>query len=169
MTFNPFSALTSKIFGGVAIALLVWCAFTTIDRNQWRAAAKKADATLALVKPAQDLALAKAKQAIVDTEARYKELANAADQDHAAAVADARTDADAYAAAHRVPACPAGATRSATTRAESGSSSFSPDLSASSIVGDADLRACSGAAAYALAAHQWASGLGSVNSGDVSQ
>lgn len=156
MTFNPFSALTSKVFGGVALAALLWAAFVTIDRNQWRAAARTADATLAKVGPAQELALAAARKAIADTEARYKEKANAAETSHSVAVAAARSDADAYLAAHRVPACPGGTPRAAATRPEGGDPRLSPDLSASAIVADADVRACSGAAAYALAAHEWA-------------
>lgn len=156
MTFTPFSPLTSKIFGGIAIALFVWGVFTTIDRNQWKAAARKADATLAKVGPAQELALAAARKAIADTEARYKEKANAAEASHSVAVAAAHSDADRYLAAHRVPACPGGAPRGAVASAPGGSASIPADLSASAIVADADVRACSAAAAYALAAHGWA-------------
>lgn len=86
---------------------------TAIDRNQWRAAARSANATLALVKPAQELALAEAKAAIATKEAYYKEQANAADQNYATAVDDARSATDRYIAAHRVPACPASGAASA--------------------------------------------------------
>jgi hypothetical protein len=156
VTFNPFSALTAKIVTGIALAALLWGAFTTIDRNQWRAAARASDAALAKVGPAQELALAAARKAIADTEARYKEKANVAEASHSVAVAAARTDADRYLSAHRVPACPGGATRSATTKPEGGDPRLSPDLSAVALVADADVRACSAAAAYALAAHGWA-------------
>ena len=159
MSFNPFSALTSKIFGGALIVALLWGAAMLVRGNQWRATARKADATLALVKPAQDLALAKARQAIADTEARYKDHANEADANHAAAIADARTDADRYIAAHRVPACPASAPRGSPAPAQGGSASIPAILPTSTVVDEADVQACSGAAAFALNAHDWAAGL----------
>lgn len=132
---------------------------TTIDRNQWRAAARASDAALAQVKIASAAADAAARKAIADTEARYKEQANEADADHAAAVADARTDADRYIAAHRVPACPSGAARGTSAATSGGSTGVPVSVPAGSIVGDADVRACSGAAAFALEAHRWAVGL----------
>lgn len=168
MTFNPFSALTAKIFGGLAIAALLWAVFVTIDRNQWRAAARASDATLAKVGPAQELALERARKAIADTEARYKEQANEADANHAAAVADARSDADRYIAAHRVPACPGRAPSGTTAPASGGSAGVPVSVPSGSIVGDADVHACSGAAAYAIAAHEWALGLGTSAVGVVS-
>lgn len=134
---------------------------TTIDRNQWRVAARASDAALAKVGPAQELALAAARKAIADTEARYKEQANEADADHAAAVADARSDADRYIAAHRVPACPGRAPSGTPAPASGGSAGVPVGMPSGAIVGDADVHACSGAAAYALSAHEFAVGLGS--------
>ena len=145
---------------GLAIALT----FTAIDRNQWRATSRKQAAVLALVKPAQELALAKAKQAIADTESRYKGHANDADTAYAAGMAAARTDTDRFIAAHRVPVCAAGGAASGTAPAASGGSAGVPaDLSGYSIVANADVQACSGAATYAMKARDWALGLDSVS------
>ena len=120
MIGSLFSTLISKILGGALVAALLALALTTINRNQWRAAARKADATLALVKPAQELALAKAQAAIAAKETYYKEQANAADQNYATAVDDARSATDRYIAAHRVSACPtSGAASAAPARPQS--------------------------------------------------
>jgi hypothetical protein len=159
MSFNPFSTIASKVLSALLVAALLASALVTIDRNQWRASAKRADAALALVKPAQDLALAKARQAITDTEARYKDHAHDADTHHADTAATARTDADAYSATHRVPACPSGATRGPVASTPDRDTGVPADLSAFTLVADSDVRACSGAAAYALASHDWAIGL----------
>lgn len=113
MIANLFSTLISKLLGGALVAALLALALTTINRNQWRAAARSANATLALVKPAQELALAKAQAAIAAKEAYYKEQANAADQNYATAVDDARSATDRYIAAHRVRVCPASGAASA--------------------------------------------------------
>lgn len=170
MTFNPFSVLTSKIFGGALAIALVMLALVSIDRNQWRAAARKADATLALVKPAQDLALAKAQAAIAAKEAQYKDQANAADQTHNAIKASTSDDADRFIAANRVPVCPASGPARTTPASPQGSGSSIPaDLSASTVVSDSDVRACAGAVAYATAAHDWAMRINDTASGTANE
>lgn len=156
MTFNPFSALTSKIFGGALLAALLACALLYVNGRHYQKLYDQRGATIEQFKIAQKAADAAARKAIADTEARYKEKANAAETSYSVAVAAARSDADAYLAAHRVPACPGGATRPAAAGTQGSSASVPADLSASAIVGDADVRACSALAAYSLKAHAWA-------------
>jgi len=135
--------------------LLILLGLSHANGTHWHKLADQRAATIEQFKIAQTVADAAARKAIADTEARYKEKANAAEISHSVAVDAARSDADAYLAAHRVPACPASAPRGAATSPEGGDPGLPADLSASAIVGDADVRACSGAAAYALAAHAW--------------
>lgn len=148
------------------LANALWCAallVTTIDRNQWRAATHKANAALAQVVRGQELALAAARKAIADTEARYKEKANEADADHAQIVSRNAADADAYILANRVPACPGRAPSGTPAPASGGSASVPVSVPSGSIVGDADVRACAAVSAYALAAHEWAVRLAASN------
>jgi hypothetical protein len=162
MTFNPFSALTSKVFGGALIAALAWCAFTTIDRNQWRASARKANAVLVQIPAAQAAALAAAKRAIADKEQQYRDQAHAADTTHDTHLADTGTAADRYIDTHRVPVCPASGATGATASSPQGSGSGLPASVPSApvvAVSDADVRACTAAATYALDARAWALGL----------
>ena len=56
MPFNPFSALTSKIFGAVSLALLIVLAITYMDARHWHKVADQRAATIAAVKAAQPLA-----------------------------------------------------------------------------------------------------------------
>lgn len=148
------------IAGGLAVvALAVALMLARADAQHWHKLADQRASTIEQVKVASAAADAAARKAIADTEARYKEHADATQAQYADAAATARTDADAYSAAHRVPACAGGATRGTPASPQGGSASVPADLSASAIVGDADVRACSGAAAYALAAHSWAVGL----------
>lgn len=157
-----FSVLTSKIFGAAVIALAVLLTITTNDRDQWRAAARKSDATLAAVRVAEKQATIAAQAAHDAQEQRYKDLANDADKDHAAALADAGTATDSWIAAHRVPVCPAGGAASGSAQgAGGGSASVPASVPADGFVAvsDADVQACAGAVAYGVAAHDWAMGL----------
>jgi hypothetical protein len=151
------------LLGAAATAVLATLlATTTIDRNQWRAAARKGDATIAKFSVAQKQATAAAQAAHDAQEQRYKDLANAADKDHASALADAGAATDRYISTHRVPACPAGrAAGSASSSASGGSSGIPASLPASSVmVDDTDVHACSDLYAYSVKAHDWAASLG---------
>jgi hypothetical protein len=66
MPFNPFSALTSKIFGAAALALLLAAAFLW-----WRLDAKSE----ALVEAKADLAQADARIVLLEADAALKETA----------------------------------------------------------------------------------------------
>jgi len=136
---------------------------TTIDRNQWRAAARKANDTLALVKPAQELALAKAQAAIAAKEAYYKEQANAADQNYATAVDDARSATDRYIAAHRVPVCPASGAASTAPARPQGNSAQGSDGPGTApymvAVSPEDVSICTSNTLRLEAGKAWAEGL----------
>lgn len=163
MIGSLFSTLTSKVLGVALMAALLALAFTTINRNQWRAAARKADATLALVKPAQELALAKAQAAIAAKEAYYKEQADAADQNYAAAVDDARSATDRYIATHRVPTCPASGAASAAPARPQGNAAQGSDGPGTApymvAVSPEDVSICTSNTLRLEAGKLWAQGL----------
>jgi len=163
MIGNLFSTLISKILAGALAIALASHLYTTIDRNQWRAAARKANDTLALVKPAQELALAKAQAAIAAKEAYYKEHANDTDKDYAAAISDARSATDRYIAAHRVPACPASGAASGTPASPQGNSAQGSDGPGTApymvAVSPEDVSICTSNTLRLEAVKVWAEGL----------
>lgn len=118
MSFNPFSALTSKIFGGVSLVLLIVCGVLLARGNHYRA---KADSWESAAKAQQQavIAVAAAAQAKaiaqkITTENTTADLARRAD--HAEDQLDAlRASADRFAAARRPHGvlCGAAAARSA--------------------------------------------------------
>lgn len=104
LPFNPFSALTSKIFGGAAIALALVAGVQTIranhyehSRDEWKQAHA---AQKAAYEAAQDAARAKAIAAKIEQETRYADLARQSRQ--SARAADFRRDARRFADAQRV-------------------------------------------------------------------
>lgn len=99
---NPFSALAAKIYGGLAVVLILACAglwmrgnYYAADRDAWKSAASAQKSAVAATQAA---AKAKAIAASIATENRYAELARRADNAEAT-VADLRTAADRFAAA----------------------------------------------------------------------
>jgi hypothetical protein len=150
------------VVGGVGmLALAILLGVTRLDRDQWRAAARKGDATIAQFTAAQKEAETAFRNAITATEREYKDHADDADQNHAAELVDARSAADRYIATHRVPACHSGgASGSADASAEGGGSAVPASVPANAVmVTPDDVQACSAAAKYAIDAHNWAVGL----------
>jgi hypothetical protein len=153
------------LLGAAATAILATLlATTTIDRNQWRAAARKADATLAQIEVAEKQATAAAQAAHDAQEQLYKDLANAADKDHASALADAGVATDRYISAHSVPACPAGGAASRPAQAASSSnpaSSVSADPAPGMVaVSPESIHICTDNTLRLEAAQDWAASLG---------
>jgi len=110
---------------------------------------------------AQSEATVIAKRALDATEAKYRTIANEADQSYRADLADARAAADRYLAAYRVR-------NQALARDASGALASAPDRGPgvpASLPGDAilvsagDVQACTDAVTYAIGAHEWALGL----------
>lgn len=127
----------------------------------WNGAAEERDiarAQTAEIIKASEEATRLAVAARAETEKRYKDLANATDKEHEAALADARDATDAFIAANRVRAkvCPG----QAIAAAQGGSASVPAEVSTGIIVGESDVRACGDLYSYAVGAHNWAAGLG---------
>lgn len=109
-----FSALTSKIFGGLSIALALMCGLFWMRGNAWEHAAGRwketagqwkgaYEAQEAAYRAAQDAAKAKALRLKLEQEERDER--NRKDHDNALqnTLADDRRRTDDYARAHRVP------------------------------------------------------------------
>ena len=95
----------------VSLALGVMLATTTIDRNQWRAAARAANDALAKVKAAQPIAEAAQRDVNHAPAAKSQTIAEKSNDDAKDYYAEGRRAGLAYADAHRVPrpaACPPG-------------------------------------------------------------
>lgn len=102
-----------------------------------------------------------ARDALRSTEAKYQIKAQDADHAHALELANARTAADRYIAAHRVRPQAAGSAsgRASTPTARDGSgvpASLSTD---GVVVAESDVQACTDAVIYANEAHDWATSL----------
>lgn len=104
MPFNPFTALTSKIFGGLSLGLLIVVAVLWLrvehwhnSSDRWQNATKKAEIAIEAMKRASkanaDLAIAQVKA----TEARAAAQAERAQNDHETALAGARRGFGVYA------------------------------------------------------------------------
>lgn len=108
MPFNPFSALTSKIFGGLSIVLLLALGVQTWrvdhyrdDRDQWKLAFNNQKAAYVA---AQEAAKAKAIAAKLTAEAAYRQEAEKTDAEYQTALAAAQRASDAYVARMRAEA-----------------------------------------------------------------
>lgn len=102
------------------------------------------------------------------TELRYRNLANAIDKEHSAALADARSDTDAFIARNRVSkaaGCPSGTTAASS---QGGSASIPAEVPADPVlVGSADVQTCAAVTTYAVDAFKWANRLANPqNAGD---
>jgi len=131
----------------------------------WSRAADQRDEARETI--AELVAASKAAQKLAESqkaavEARYRELAERASNDHENANLRASDATDRFIAANRVQ-CPADrrAASPAITAAEYHGASVPVDVSADTFVSvsESDVRACSAAAAYAVSAYEWAAGL----------
>jgi len=131
----------------------------------WSRAADQRDEARETI--AELVAASKAAQKLAESqkaavEARYRELAERASNDHENANLRASDATDRFIAANRVQ-CPSDrrAASPAITAAEDHGASVFADLPADPVVAvsESDVRACSAAAAYAVSAHEWAVGL----------
>lgn len=103
-----------------------------------------------------------AQRALGAAEAKYRTIANEADQSYRADLADARAAADRYLAAHRVrnQALARDASGALASTADQGPGvPASLPADAFVAVSDSDVQACTEAVTYAIGAHEWALGL----------
>jgi hypothetical protein len=158
--------LTGNLWRTACLALALALAWTSFRADHWHSAfkAEKAShaATIANYRQAQAEAEAKALKAKADTEAHYRDIAERTDHEATKAIADARTAAQRYIDSHRVrdqaPIRQAGGpTASADNRDPGVPQVVSDDRLV--VIGDDDVRRCSDATAYAVAAHDWALSL----------
>lgn len=157
-----FSAITSKIFGAIALALLILLGLSYLDARHWHKLADQRAATIAQVKDDQAKATAAAQAAHDAQEQRYKDLADAADQKHAADVASADDAVARYIATHRVPACPSGAASHAASGASGGGAESAVRSDPAPVMVTAsedDIRTCTSNTLRLEAARDWAMGL----------
>jgi hypothetical protein len=106
MPFNPFSALTAKLFGGLSLALLIGCAVLWFrlghverDRDAWKSAHEaQRQATIATAAASKAKAIAARAQA----ERHYSDLAERSDHDLASLRAQVGRAAARYVAANRL-------------------------------------------------------------------
>lgn len=107
MPFNPFSALTSKIFGGISLVLLFTCIGLLMwGKAGWRDAASYKLANDTMKKAyvaAQTTATAKAIAAKLTTEATYRVKAEKTDAEYQTALARAQRASDAYRMRAQIP------------------------------------------------------------------
>lgn len=131
----------------------------------WSRAADQRDEARETI--AELVAASKAAQRLAESqkatvEQRYRELAERASNDHENANLRASDAADRYIASNRVQ-CPSDrrAASPAIAAAEDHGASVFADVPADPFVAvsESDVRACSAAAAYAVSAFEWASGL----------
>lgn len=146
-------------FATVALGAALW--WLIADDRHYRTKAAELTTTLSQVKDAQAKATIAAQAAHDAQEQRYKDLANAADKDHAAALADAGAATDSYIRTHRLPACPASRAAGSPIASASGDSASVPaSLPTDAVmVSASDVQACSGAVTYAISARDWAESL----------
>jgi hypothetical protein len=133
----------------VGISGLLWCRLDHVKDER-----DAARSEIAAMGTAMNKAVAASKR----IEKASKELANAADNEHALARGNAMAAADRYISTHRVrEACPV----RASTSPESGGASLPERVPTGGlvVVTDADVRACSAATAYAIDSYRWAAGI----------
>lgn len=167
MPFNPFSALTSKIFAGASLALLVACALLWFrlwqverDRDSWRLAHKaQREATEAVAQAARAKALA----AKIEAESQSIRKAERADHDLASLRNQVRAANARYAAAHRLRPEVAGAAPGGPAAATDDHGPEGPDGPGAGAelvaVSQRDFDILVDNTARLIAAHQWAKSL----------
>jgi len=156
-----------QLWAAIGVALLLWRVYeagydSAQDKCDVRMAAYVASVEAAQVKAG------KAQQAVNDTaQARYQELAERSDNEHARNLEAARSDAARYIAANRLrPASDSGAS-SGTDSAANGDGAASdngpgaPAIVDAIAIAESDLLICTDNTARLVAAHDWANSLDS--------
>jgi hypothetical protein len=174
-------AIALRVFGwlrGVAALALRYplqCAVVALmllAAWAWRgrvvAISERDQARTEIRKQADDYRAAQAAAAVqfaaakASTEAHYKEIADAKDQEYRAGLADARAAADRYIASHslRLAQAAQGVASSAPATAADHSAGIPAPMPADAVMVSADdVRACTEGVTYALKAHEWATQL----------
>jgi len=149
-----------QLWAAIGVALLLWRVYeagydSAQDKCDVRMAAYVASVEAAQVKAGE------AQQAVNDAaQARYQELAERSDNEHARNLEAARSDVARYIAAHRLrPAPDSGESSRADSTPASDGAAVPEGLPAGVVVGEADLLACTDLYTYAVGAHDWAAGL----------
>jgi len=140
----------------VASLGLCWLSWQRGDRYR-----DKLASTNHAYQTAQREALAAAEQAKSAQEAKYRSLANAADERYQAGLASGSSRLAAYIAAHRVRPQDPHPTGQAIASAQGGSAAVLPYLPAPALVAlpERDVQACDQWVTYGMAAREWALGL----------
>jgi len=149
-----------QLWAAVGVALLLWRVYEAgYDSAQGKCDVRMA-AYVASVEAAQVKA-GEAQQAVNDAaQARYQELAERSDNEHARNLEAARSDVARYIATHRLrPASDSSASGEADSAADDNGAGISTPVPAGIVVGEADLLACTDLYTYAVSAHDWATGL----------
>lgn len=168
--FNPFSALASKIYGAVAIAALTFATVQTvrieglpiwfIGFDGLKADNDRLRGQVDAMNRASVEAGRKALTAKLATEAHYKDLANDADKEYAAALVAAHDATAQYIAANRVRQDSSHTSGRTITSADDHGAEVSAPVSTSVIMDQADVRNCGDLYTYAVNAHNWAETIG---------
>lgn len=151
----------------LALTAAPWVALATVSLLAWHFDARavaNAEATRVQAgqfKQAQAAAARIAQAALQHEQAVYQVKAQEEDSAYQAQLADARSDADRYIAAHRVqPAAVAGGGGATAPGSADSSSGIPASLpSGAVVVSTGDVQTCTDAATYALKAHDWANSI----------
>jgi hypothetical protein len=167
-----FASLTLRLVLLGIIALLVFNTYADFaikgplgigfHYEGWKPSAERLQHDLDNVKAAQEVALERALEAKHRAETKYMTLANRIDLDAQNARTGAMADAERFIVANRVRCQAVGGSGSGTVAASGDRDPSVPEsLPAGPFVAvsEADVRACTGAASYAVSAHNWAAGL----------
>ena len=142
-------ARKERVLGSVALILAAVALWQHREAHLWAAQARQTRA-------AWDAAVRDATLAKTLAEARYRSLADDADQSHARDLARGDAALAAYTAAHRLRPAQADPARAA----EDHGAGLPPITPAETVLAElSDLRACDADYAYAKAAHDWAAAL----------
>ncbi|MBB3955924.1 hypothetical protein [Novosphingobium sediminicola] len=147
------TASTARCWAALAILALAYAAWQFRRAEDWQNKLLDAQASFA----AERKAAASAKAA---AETRYRSLADNADAQHDAALAQGDARLAAYIAAHRLRASAPDPARAAQGDGSAIPESPTPGpIVAALTISEADLRICDQNYSYALSAHLWAQGL----------
>jgi hypothetical protein len=160
---NPFSAITSKIFAGVAIVSITFGAIQTVRIEGFLFikgySEKLAEANKAIDMMDAASGMARDKQIAVNTERKdtSDDLAKEGERSYAWASRDAGAAATVYIDRWRVREVCKGDTDGGPAGAEGNNPGVSEEMpSRAVLVSEGDVQACTGATAYALEAHNHA-------------
>jgi len=163
ITLSFLKRLPWQVYAAIAALGLLWWVYDTgYDNARAKGRAELAQ-TVAAYEAAQAEATRMALAAKQATEARYRNLAERIDREHASIQAAADTATDRYIADNRLRTCPAGGASGGTLAAANDhGAGISAPVPADPVVAvtDADVRACTAAVTYAISAREWALGLG---------